>query len=168
MYVRVHFLCRLSRHLVDFYSLLLLLLSLSLFLSEIMGKKQNKSNVTATNSTPPSVNTIQNRDIMQRMNFLWQASVYLESSGSGSGCEGSIKRRKVNRRKGEAEGRQGQREGEGRQGQTFQQEERQVEEEKEDTAKSRRKIGKMMIGSDLAKVYVQMMKCIGKRTTTGM
>ena len=43
-----------------------------------------------------------------------------------------------------------------------------MEEEKEDTAKSRRKIGKMMIGSDLAKVYVQMMKCIGKRTTTGM
>ena len=92
----VHFLCRLSRHLVDFYSLLLLLLlSLSLFLSEIMGKKQNKSNVTATNSTPPSVNMIQNRDIMQRMNFLWQASVYLESCGSGSGCEGSTKRRRL-------------------------------------------------------------------------
>lgn len=125
-----------------------------------MGKKQNKSNMTATNSTPPSVNTIQNRDIMQRMNFLWQASVYLEScgSGSGSGYEGSIKRRKVDRRKGEAKGRQGQ---------TFQ-EERQVEEEKEDVAKGRRKRGKMMIGSDLAKVYVQMMKCIGKRTTTGM
>lgn len=123
-----------------------------------MGKKQNKSNVAATNSTPPSVNTIQNRDIMQRMNFLWQASVYLESCGSGSGYEGSIKRRKVNRRKGEAEGRQGQ---------TFQ-EERQVEEEKEDVAKGRRKRGKMMIGSDLAKVYVEMMKCIGKRTTTGM
>ena len=140
---------------------------LSLFLSEIMGKKQNKSNVAATNSTPPSVNTIQNRDIMQRMNSLWQASVYLESCGSGSGYEGSIKRRKVNRRKGEAEGRQGQREGEGRQGQTFQ-EERQVEEEKEDVAKGRRKRGKMMIGSDLAKVYVEMMKCIGKRTTTGM
>jgi len=92
------------------------------------------------------------------MSFLWQASVYLESSGSGSGYEGSIKRRKVDKRKGEAGGGQRKREGE----------ERQVEEEeKEDVAKGRRKRGEM-IGSDLAKVYVQMMKCIGKRTTTGM
>jgi len=122
-----------------------------------MGKKQNKSNVATTTCTPPNVNMIQNRDIMQRMNFLWQASVYLESCGSGSGYEDSIKRRKVNRRKGEAEGQR-------------EEEERQVEEEeKEDVVKGRRKKrGEMMIGSDLAKVYVQMMKCIGKRTTTGM
>jgi len=91
------------------------------------------------------------------MNFLWQASVYLESCGSG--YEGSIKKRKADRRKGGAEGGQGQREGEERQ---------REEEEKEDVAKGRRRRKRGMMGSDLAKVYVQMMKCIGKRTTTGM
>ena len=119
-----------------------------------MGMKQNKSNVS-------SVNVVQNRDIMQRMNFLWQASVYLERvsncASSGSGSEGWMKEGES----GEGEGEEGERRGEG--------EERHVEEEKKEDVgieKGRRKT--MTVESDLAKVYVQMMKCVGKRTTTGM
>lgn len=122
-----------------------------------MGKKQNKSNVS-----PQSVNVVQNRDIMQRMNFLWQASVYLErvsNCASGSGSEGWMKGGESG--EGEGEGEEGERRGEG--------EERQVEEEKKEDVgieKGRRKT--MTVESDLAKVYIQMMKCVGKRTTTGM
>jgi len=121
-----------------------------------MGKKQNK-----LNASPQSV--VQNRDIMQRMNFLWQASVYLERvsncASSGSGSEGWMKGGESG--EGEGEGEEGERRGEG--------EERQVEEEKKEDVgieKGRRKT--MTVESDLAKVYIQMMKCVGKRTTTGM
>lgn len=63
-----------------------------------MGKKQNKNNDAVGSGgggqgggvKPPNVNAVPNRDIMQRMNFLWQASVYLENLGSSSGSRAPV------------------------------------------------------------------------------
>ncbi|KXN85850.1 Ribonuclease P protein subunit p21 [Leucoagaricus sp. SymC.cos] len=84
-----------------------------------MGKKQNKNDPTGGSVKPPTVNSVPNRDIMQRMNFLWQASIYLESLGC---TQGQVSERD----------------------------------------------GGRVNGRDLAKVYVQTMKSVGKKTTTKM
>ncbi|KAJ3572910.1 hypothetical protein NP233_g2768 [Leucocoprinus birnbaumii] len=67
-----------------------------------MGKKQNKEGKSSDVKTPP-VNAVQNRDIMQRMNFLWQASVYLENLAGGSGALERGKGRGDGRRRREEE-----------------------------------------------------------------
>lgn len=104
----------------------------------VMGRKQNK-----TDGGGGGVNAVQNRDIMQRMNFLWQASVYLESVG-GSSMGGAIREEEEEvLNEGEAEGG-----------------------EKRRRKKRERK--KRADGRDLARMYIQTMKSVGQKTTTKM
>jgi ribonuclease P protein subunit RPR2 len=113
-----------------------------------MGK--NKAKGDGGMKKPQNVNTVPNRDIMQRMNFLWQASVYLESlGGGGSGC-GVMKEEEVG------------------------EEERGLVEKKKNIPNVTRKgVGrkrkwKMVDGPDLARVYIRTMKSVGQKTTTKM
>ncbi|EKM75562.1 hypothetical protein AGABI1DRAFT_132102 [Agaricus bisporus var. burnettii JB137-S8] len=108
-----------------------------------MGKNDNKKSATEGKNGKgvnlAGINTVPNRDIMQRMNFLWQASVLLEGlGGSGVGDTGT-----------------GTSSGDG-------------DSEVKGDLKTKKARTKKVNGSDLARMYVRTMNVVGQRTTTKM
>ena len=109
-----------------------------------MGKKQKEET--------PNINATPNRDIIQRLNFLYQASVYLQSlepsasipisnppSSSGkSKSKGKAKEIQISKHTQEAGG------------------------------KKRRKHKRKQTTGDLARNYVQCMRIVGQKTTVKM
>ncbi|KAF7782981.1 hypothetical protein Agabi119p4_2357 [Agaricus bisporus var. burnettii] len=108
-----------------------------------MGKNDNKKSATGGKNGKgvnlAGINTVPNRDIMQRMNFLWQASVLLEGlGGSGVGDTGT-----------------GTSSGDG-------------DSEVKGGLKTKKARTKKVNGCDLARMYVRTMNVVGQRTTTKM
>jgi ribonuclease P protein subunit RPR2 len=115
-----------------------------------MGKKDNGKSVSGGGGSGKNgkdgklavIGGVPNRDIMQRMNFLWQASVYFERLGSGSGdLGGGVGGASTS----------GDNEGE-------------LVQEKKRRPRRTRKVD----GCDLARMYVRTMNVVGQRTTTKM
>lgn len=117
----------------------------------MMGKKDNKKDASGGGGKNgkgvnlAAISNVPNRDIMQRMNFLWQASGYFEGLGGGGDLRGGVAGASTSTRSG------GDNEG------GLIQEKR-----------ARRRRTKTVDGCDLAKMYVRTMNIVGQRTTTKM
>jgi ribonuclease P protein subunit RPR2 len=116
---------------------------------DMMGKKDNKKGASGGGGKNgkgvnlAAISNVPNRDIMQRMNFLWQASVYFEGLGGGGDLRGDVAGASTSTRSG------GDNDG------GLIQEKR---------ARRTKKVD----GCDLAKMYVRTMNIVGQRTTTKM
>lgn len=115
-----------------------------------MGKNDNKKSATGGKNGKgvnlAGINTVPNRDIMQRMNFLWQASVLLEGLG-GSGVGDTGTGTSTSRGDGASEVK----------GNSV-----------ESGMKTKKVRTKKVNGCDLARMYVRTMNVVGQRTTTKM
>ena len=105
-----------------------------------MGKKQKED--------VPNINSVANRDVIQRLNFMYQASVYLQSLSTSAStsmdesgvppCEVSGSTTKLPSPQNSAKG------------------------------KRRRVIGRKKTVNDLAQSYVHALKLVGQKTTVKM
>jgi ribonuclease P protein subunit RPR2 len=121
-----------------------------------MAKKQNEAT--------PNVNATANRDIVQRLNFLYQASVYLQSIAPPAPTETS------RTRKGKAKQTENDKEGDSM-GMIIVQE----ASASSSTAgkhvggkKHKHKVGRKKTTGDLARSYIQCMRVVGQKTTVKM
>ena|ERR1700691_3774742 len=103
-----------------------------------MGKK----NKGKDQDQVPNPNSVSNRDIIQRLNFLYQASVYLNSVGGPSTSTSAAASNDVPK----TEGMQA----------------------KEEKYKKRRRRRGVVSATDLSRSYIKSMKAVGQKTTVKM
>jgi ribonuclease P protein subunit RPR2 len=106
----------------------------------------------------PNVNATQNRDISQRLNFLYQASVYLQSIAPST--TSGLRSNKGKKRE------------EGRDANSTMMVVDEVSSNKlsgrPTVKKHGRRIGKKQTTGDLARSYIQCMRVVGQKTTVKM
>ena len=99
----------------------------------------------------PNVNSTPNRDILQRLNFLYQASVYLQSLDPPASESHSISSGKVRSR-----------------GKNKESDDRSKQTRQDFSRKKKRKHKKKQTTGDLARSYIQCMRVVGQKTTVKM
>ena len=106
----------------------------------------------------PNVNATQNRDIAQRLNFLYQASVYLQSIAPSTITRGHLDK--------------GKKREEGRDANSTTMVVDEISSNKFSgrpmVKKHDRRIGKKQTTGDLARSYIQCMRVVGQKTTVKM
>lgn len=102
----------------------------------------------------PNINSTPNRDIIQRLNFLYQASVYLQSLDSPASESHSISSGKVRSR------------GKNKESQIT--DDRSKQTHQDVSRKKKRKHKKKQTTGDLARSYIQCMRVVGQKTTVKM
>lgn len=109
-------------------------------IARIMGKKNKEKDVDQV----PNPNNVSNRDIIQRLNFLYQASVYLNSVGvprpSTPAAPGDADTEKMGC----------------------------VESGKQEKHKRKKRRKEVVNTSDLSRIYIRTMKIVGQKTTVKM
>ncbi|KAF8187514.1 RNAse P Rpr2/Rpp21/SNM1 subunit domain-containing protein [Pholiota molesta] len=117
-----------------------------------MAKKQNEAT--------PNVNATANRDIVQRLNFLYQASVYLQSIAPPAPPAPM----ETTTRKGKAKQTENDKEDESM-GMVVAQEASSSSSTARQGKKNKHKIGRKKTTGDLARSYIQCMRVVGQKTT---
>lgn len=105
-----------------------------------MGKKQSEAT--------PNVNATANRDVVQRLNFLYQASVYLQSIAPPTSLEKPQPQGKATAIEKSEQDSKGM--------------------SRKQRKSKRRKVGIKKTTSDLGRSYVQCMRAVGQKSTVKM
>ena len=112
-----------------------------------MGKKQKED--------VPNINSVANRDIIQRLNFMYQASVYLQSLSTSASTSSTLPTDSMDQSgvpPCEVSGSTT----------------KPLSPQKSAKGKRRRVIGRKKTVNDLAKSYVHALKVVGQKTTVKM